>query len=94
MLRFGYLLLREGRWAARQIVPASYVHQCGTSSPYNPHFPFSFEFDVNSDGKAVEGAPHDAFWKGGSGGYVIYVVPSLDSSSTSWEGATSNTTLR
>ena len=22
--------------------------------------------------------PRDAFWKGGSGGYVIYVVPSLD----------------
>jgi hypothetical protein len=22
--------------------------------------------------------PKDAFWKGGSGGYAIYVVPSLD----------------
>ncbi len=26
----------------------------------------------------MAGAPRDAFWKGGSGGYCIYVVPSLD----------------
>ena len=32
---------------------------------------------MNEDGH-VTGAPRDAFWKGGSGGYSIYVVPSLD----------------
>jgi hypothetical protein len=44
---------------------------------YNPHYTHSFNFNVNEDGH-VAGAPRDAFWKGGSGGYSIYVVPSLD----------------
>jgi hypothetical protein len=26
----------------------------------------------------VADVPRDAFWKGGSGGYAIYIVPSLD----------------
>jgi CubicO group peptidase (beta-lactamase class C family) len=78
MLRFAYLLLREGSWAGRQIVPASYVRLCGRRSPYNPHYPFSFQFNVNTDGDLAPGAPRDAFWKGGSGGHCFYVVPSLD----------------
>lgn len=77
MLRFAYLLLREGRWRDRQLVPASYVKHCGTASPYNPHYPYSLQFDVNADGH-VAGAPRDAFWKTGSGGHAFYVVPSLD----------------
>jgi CubicO group peptidase (beta-lactamase class C family) len=32
---------------------------------------------VNSDGH-VTGLPRDAFWKTGSGGHVLYIVPSLD----------------
>jgi CubicO group peptidase (beta-lactamase class C family) len=77
MLRFAYLLLCEGQWAGHQIVPAWYVHHCGRRSPYNPHYPYSLQFNVNTDGD-VAGAPRDAFWKGGSGGHCFYVVPSLD----------------
>lgn len=77
MLRFGYLMLRGGRWAGRQVVPADYVRACGRPSPYNPHSPYSLQFDVNADGH-VAGAPRDAFWKMGSGGHVLYIVPSLD----------------
>jgi CubicO group peptidase (beta-lactamase class C family) len=77
MLRFGYLLLREGRWRERQIVPAAYVRACGRASPYNPHAPYSLQFDVNTGGQ-IPGVPRDAFWKGGSGGHAIYLVPSLD----------------
>ena len=77
VLRFAYLLLRQGRWGGRQIVPAEYVAHCGRMSPYNPHYPHSLEFEVNEDGH-VAGAPRDAFWKGGAGGYCIYVIPSLD----------------
>ena len=36
--------------------------------------PFS---EMNADG-AVADAPKDAFWKVGSGGHCIYIVPSLD----------------
>ena len=64
MLRFAYLLLREGRWGGRQLVPAGYVRLCGRRSPYNPHYPYSLQFDVNADGE-VAGAPHGSreSWK-------------------------------
>ncbi|MCX8038166.1 MAG: serine hydrolase [Candidatus Sumerlaeia bacterium] len=77
MLRFGYLLLNDGRWGDRQLVPAEYVRHCRSQSPYNPHFPYSLQFDVNTDGHYPE-YPRDAFWKSGSGAHVLYVVPSLD----------------
>jgi CubicO group peptidase (beta-lactamase class C family) len=77
VLRFAYLMLHEGRWGKQQILPAEFAKMCGRSVKYNPHFTHSFNFNVNDDGH-LEGVPKDAFWKGGSGGYAIYVVPSLD----------------
>lgn len=77
MLRVAYLMLREGRWKDRQIVPTEYVRHCSRLSPYNPHFPYSLQFDVNGDGQ-LNGVPRDAFWKSGSGGHCLYIVPSLD----------------
>lgn len=76
-LRFGYLLLHGGLWAGKQLVPAEYVAMCGKPSPYNVHSPFSLMFEVNKDGH-VAGAPGDAFFKSGGGGFGIYVIPSLD----------------
>jgi CubicO group peptidase (beta-lactamase class C family) len=77
MLRFAYLLLREGRWKDRQLAPAAYVRQCGRRSHYNPHYPYSLQFQLNDDGH-MTGVPRDAFFKMGSGGHCFYVVPSLD----------------
>ncbi len=77
MLRFGYLMLHEGRWGKEQIVTPEFARMCGRMVKYNPHFTHSFNFNVNED-KHLDGVPGDAFWKGGSGGYAIYVVPSLD----------------
>ena len=76
-LRFGYCLLREGRWRDQQLVPAAYIALCHKSSPYNPHCPFALQFEHNADGH-VAGAPRDAFYKSGAGGFGIFVVPSLD----------------
>jgi CubicO group peptidase (beta-lactamase class C family) len=76
-LRFGYCLLHNGKWADQQLVPADYVALCNQPSPYNPHCPFSLMFEQNSDGH-VAGAPRDAFWKSGAGGFGLIVVPSLD----------------
>lgn len=76
-LRFGYCLLHEGRWAGHQIVPADYIRQCREPSPWNPHTPFSLQFEHNADGH-VAGAPRDAFYKSGAGGFGVFVVPSLD----------------
>ncbi len=76
-LRFGYCLLHQGRWDGKQLVPADYVALCGQPSPFNPHCPFSLMFENNSDGH-VAGAPRDAFYKSGAGGFGIFIVPSLD----------------
>ena len=76
-LRFAYCLLHQGKWGDRQLVPADYVAKCGQASPFNPHTPFSLQFENNSDGH-VYGAPKDAFWKSGAGGFCVFVVPSLD----------------
>jgi CubicO group peptidase (beta-lactamase class C family) len=77
MLRFGFLLLNEGRWQQRQLIPADYVRHATRRSPYNGHYPYSLQFNVNTDGDEP-GLPRDAYWKSGSGGHVLYVVPSLD----------------
>jgi len=71
-------LLRKGQWNGKQLVPADYIAKCNQPSPYNPHTPFSLQFEHNSDGH-VPGAPKDAFYKSGAGGFGIFVVPSLAS---------------
>ena len=76
-LRFAYLLLRKGKWGSDQLVPADYVEACGKPSPYQKHAPFSLMFEINADGH-IAGAPRDAFFKSGGGGFGICVIPSLD----------------
>lgn len=77
MLRFGYLMLHDGRWANGQIVPWEYVQKATTPSPYNPHYAFSLLWELNADGEAPA-APRDMYMKRGAGGFAIAVVPSLD----------------
>jgi CubicO group peptidase (beta-lactamase class C family) len=76
-LRFAYCLLHNGKWKNEQLVPADYVALCNKPSKYNPHTPFALQFENNSDGH-VAGAPRDAYYKSGAGGFGIFVVPSLD----------------
>ena len=76
-LRFGYCLLHNGTWGDKQLVPADNIALCNKASPYNPHCPFTLQFENNGDGH-VAGAPRDAFYKSGAGGFGIFIVPSLD----------------
>ena len=76
-VRFGYCHLHQGKWKVQQLVPADYVAMCNKPSKYNPHCPFTLQFENNSDGHVV-GAPRDAFYKSGAGGFGIFIVPSLD----------------
>jgi CubicO group peptidase (beta-lactamase class C family) len=76
-VRFPYLMLHNGRWRNRQLIPADYVALCSKPSPYNPHSPMGLMFEQNADGH-VFGAPRDAYFKSGAGGSGIYIVPSLD----------------
>ena len=58
-------------------MPDEYIALCNKPSPDNPHCPFSLQFEHNSDGH-VAGAPRDAYYKSGAGGFGIFIVPSLD----------------
>ena len=77
VMRFGYCLAQNGKWKDQQLVPADYIQKCQSWLPYNPHCPFSLQWEHNADGHVV-GVPKDAFWKSGAGGFCLYVVPSLD----------------
>ena len=76
-LRFGYCLLKDGMWNGKRLVPSDYIKKCQSFLPCNPHTPFSLQFEHNADGH-IAGAPKDAFFKSGAGGFCIYIVPSLD----------------
>lgn len=76
-LRFAYCLLHNGKWKDQQLVPADYIALCNKPSPFNPHCPWTLQFEQNSDGHVI-GAPRDAYYKSGAGGFGIFVVPSLD----------------
>lgn len=76
-LRFGYCLVKNGKWRDRQLVPPAYIEKCRSPLPYNRHCPFSLQFEHNADGH-IAGAPRDAFFKSGAGGFCLYAVPSLD----------------
>jgi CubicO group peptidase (beta-lactamase class C family) len=76
-LRFGYCLLKNGRWNDKQLVPADYIALCRQALPMNPHTPYSLMFEHNADGHILA-APKDAFFKNGSGGFCVFIVPSLD----------------
>jgi CubicO group peptidase (beta-lactamase class C family) len=76
-LRFGWCLAHNGKWKDQQLVPPDYIALCQKMLPYNPHTPFSLQFEHNADGHIL-GVPRDAFFKTGAGGFCIYIVPSLD----------------
>jgi len=77
MLRFLYMLLRNGRWGPAQLVPSEFVAMCAKPSPYNRHSPYGLGFESNAGGH-IAGAPRDAYFKSGGGGFGVYVIPSLD----------------
>jgi CubicO group peptidase (beta-lactamase class C family) len=76
-LRFLYAILKKGRWGNEQVIPADYIALCGKPTKWNTHAPMSLMWENNADGH-VAGAPKDAFFKSGGGGYGVIVVPSLD----------------
>lgn len=77
VLRFAWFMRHEGRWGKKQIIDPEFARMCGRQVKYNPHSNHSFNFNVNERG-GLQGVPKDAYWKGGAGGYAIYVIPSLD----------------
>ena len=76
-LRFLYAILHKGRWNNTQVIPSDYLELCGKPTKWNAHAPMSLMWENNADGH-IPGAPKDAFFKSGGGGFGVIVVPSLD----------------
>jgi CubicO group peptidase (beta-lactamase class C family) len=77
LARFGYLMLRKGRWNGQQLVPSDWIELATRSSqPHNLHYGYTWW--VNSDGTRWPGVPRDAFAASGFLSNRCYVVPSLD----------------
>jgi CubicO group peptidase (beta-lactamase class C family) len=89
LARFGYLLMNQGRWGDRQIVPAEYVADATSpSSELNAAYgyliwlnrPGRIEIPIAGprDGPLWPAAPPDAFAALGFGRQTVLVIPSED----------------
>jgi len=77
LARFGYLMLRKGKWDDQQLIPVDWVDMATkTSQPLNPHYGYTWW--VNTQGTLWPALPTDAFAALGYRSNGCYVVPSLD----------------
>ena len=77
LARFGYLFLRGGEWAGRQVVPRWWVDLATRSSQdINPDY--GYLWWVNDAGTKWPALPRDAFAAIGFRSNRCYVIPSLD----------------
>jgi CubicO group peptidase (beta-lactamase class C family) len=77
LARFGYLMLRRGRWAGRELVPGWWLDLCSvTSQKMNPRYGLTWW--VNTAGTLWPAAPRDAFTALGYNTNMCAVIPSLD----------------
>jgi CubicO group peptidase (beta-lactamase class C family) len=76
MARFGYLWLRGGAWAGRQILPQDYVKAALTPSEHGPDY--GYLWWLNTRGKNLPGLPATAYAALGAGSNDIVVSPEHD----------------
>ena len=90
-LRFGYCLLRGGKWGEQQLVPADYVALCNKTSPHNPHCPYTLS--SNRTPTAMSPArPAMRSRNPARAGSRSSSCPPSTSSFTKWAATTANTT--
>jgi CubicO group peptidase (beta-lactamase class C family) len=90
--RFGVLLLDQGRWNGRQLVPRAALAECGQGSEANPGYGLGVWLNTPVPAapppRGVERAgpkdrlilapdlPHDLWLAAGTGGQRLYILPS------------------
>ena len=72
MARFGYLFLRRGSWAGRQIVSEQWMNLARTPGPANPDYGFA-NWYLNTDRKPLPNAPASAVRFVGNGANIVYI---------------------
>jgi CubicO group peptidase (beta-lactamase class C family) len=76
MARFGYLWLRGGAWAGKQILPQAYVKAALSPSEHGPDY--GYLWWLNTKGKNLPGLPATAYAALGAGSNDIVVSPEHD----------------
>ena len=74
--RFGYLLLREGRWGRRQLVSQAWVKEATKRGPVGPDY--GYLWWLNTEKKAWPDAPATSFAALGAGQNTVWVDPEHD----------------
>jgi CubicO group peptidase (beta-lactamase class C family) len=69
--RFGYLMLRHGRWRDRTIVSPDWLRRATSPTALAPHY--GYLWWLNPGGKILPAAPQSSFFALGSGGNMIWV---------------------
>jgi CubicO group peptidase (beta-lactamase class C family) len=69
--RVGYLVLREGTWDGRGVLPASWIAELRRPSPVNPTY--GLLWWLNTDRALYPSAPASSFFALGAGSHVIWV---------------------
>lgn len=77
LARFGYLMLRGGKWGDLQVVPRSWIEQFTTPSQQH-NLDYGLGWWVNRERTIWPWAPRDTFGLAGMQSNRCYVVPSLD----------------
>jgi N-acyl-D-amino-acid deacylase len=87
MARIGYLMLRDGNWAGRQIVPRDWARRIVSvvtpvtemNPPHRRQGPFGYGYLWwIFDGEHAKGPYEGAYQGNGAGGQYITVIPKLD----------------
>jgi CubicO group peptidase (beta-lactamase class C family) len=81
MARFGYLTLRNGKWAGKQLISEEWIKLSKTPGPANKTYGFA-NYYLNTLGengrRAMPNAPESAFFHLGAGSNIVYVDPVND----------------
>ncbi len=72
MARFGYLFLREGKWAGRELVSEKWIALARTPGPANQEYGFA-NWYLNTGRKPLPAVPESAVRFVGNGSNIIYV---------------------
>lgn len=72
MARLGYLYLRHGRWAGRQLVSPEWIEMAETPGSANRGYGF-MNFFLNTDRASLPSAPESAYTFRGAGSNIVYV---------------------
>jgi CubicO group peptidase (beta-lactamase class C family) len=75
--RLGYLMMHNGVWQGRQIVPQQWI-ETATRSSQSLNSSYGYTFWVNTTGGQWPTVPKDAFAFKGYASNRCYIVPSLD----------------